>query len=348
MSGAFGWHNNSSEPKTESFGQHSYDKAKEPYSPKVTTFGEPAERVVTVKTIGGSPAQPTTPDPWPKRHIQTAAPKVISGYPEATHSLKSTATNVVIVSLDVTSSMQEWPQEIFRRLPLLYQEACQYLGTEDLEILFIAHGDARTDNFPIQVSRFGRGQELDQILGSFYMKCGGGGQGEESQELVAYYLLKQVDTSSAQNVYTFFVTDEAAVNFIDEQYVKKYLGAEYDLEFKPTKEVFNILKNRMKVFTILCETKNSYYDPSSIKRFWEDHIGKENVLPLDDSRRVVDVMLGTMAKLTGQMDTFTKNLMGRQEGSAYADQNVKTVEKSIALVGPSTLSSPIKKRKPLL
>lgn len=338
MSGAFGWHKsgNSTDSKTEAFGKHSYDNAKEPYA------SVPAPKI-TVKNIG-APA----PDPWPKRQIETAAPKMVTGYPGATHSLKSTASNVVIVSLDVTGSMQLWPQEIFKRLPLLYQETCQYLGTEDLEVLFIAHGDARTDNFPIQVSRFGRGQELDAILGSFYMKCGGGGQGEESHELVAYYLLKQVDVSSAKNVYTFFVTDEMMVSYVDSIYVKRDLGLDLDAELSNSGEVFNILKNRMHLYTILCETKNPSYDAVLIKRDWERTIGDDKVLLLDDSRRVVDVMLGTMAKLTGQVDAFTKNFQDRQKGSAYADQNIKAVEKSIAVVGPNKLSAPVKKKKPLL
>lgn len=323
MSGAYGWHQNSSSTTNN---QQNYDDARKQYQ---TT------PVVTVQKIGPATqiTKPIHSGSWPKRDIVTAAPTVVYKYPEAKHSLTSTASNVIIVVVDVTQSMNVWPGEIFARLPTLYIEACEYLGSEDLEILFIAHGDVRTDNFAVQVSNFGRGLELDPMLASFYMRCGGGGQGDESQEIVAYYLLKQVDTSSAQNVYTFFITDEAACDIVDAKYVKAYLGLDMDAELSQTKEVFAGLQRRSKVFTILCETNNSSYDSTMIRKRWENNLGKDNIIPLNDSRRVVDVMLGAIAKLTGQLAQFTQNLITRQQGTRHAVQNIETVQNSLSLVG---------------
>jgi hypothetical protein len=273
---------------------------------------------------------------------------MVVSYPDAKHDLVSTASNVIIVVLDVTGSMQDWPQEIFRRLPLLFNEAVTYLGSDDLEILFVAMGDARTDCFPIQVAQFARGEALDKVLASFYMKCGGGGQGTESHELVAYHLLKRVDTSSAQNVFTFFVTDEAACDFMDWDLVKDHIDMNPDPELEKTERVFEALSRKTKLYTILCETKNTRYSVKGIKSFWDKHIGSANVLPLSESRRVVDVILATIATVTGQMDTFTTNLMGRQQGSQYAESNLRTVQKSIALIGGSLPSVPVHKKKPIL
>lgn len=360
MSGAFGWHKGSAstpDPQDNGSSGHSYEKAKDQYKDNSKPIVKQIGGAGTCKSpngcvnhlscnLDGKCTYLPSPNPWPKRTIQTVA-QTIRTFPEAKHTLKSNAANVIIAVMDVTSSMQEWPQEVFRRLPLLFNEAVSYFGNDDLEILFIAHGDARTDNFPIQVSRFGKGEELDQILSSFYMKCGGGGQGDESHELVAYYLLKQVDTSSAKNVYTFFVTDEAACDDIDETLVKEHLGLRNDVELQKTADVFLGLRRRMNIFTILCQTKNSRYNPDSIKRRWEANVAKENIIPLDDSRRVVDVMLGTIAKLTGQLDTFTKSLIGRQQGSQFACNNIDTVQKSIALIR-APLLSPKKKTKPLI
>lgn len=324
MSGGYGWHQG---PANYPVADHSYDDAKQQYvaqpvaQPKLSP-------TVTVKQIGN-----TTPSVWPKRNAQQALPKQIKSFPEAKHSLKSTASNVIIVVQDVTQSMSTWPLEIWNRLPTLFIEACQYFGSEDLEILFIVHGDARTDNFPIQISRFAKGKELDDILLSFYMKCGGGGQGDESQELVAYYLLKQVDTSSAQNVYTFFITDEAACDAVDPNHVKEHLGLTIDQQFVQTKNIFDVLRSRGKIFTILCETKNSYYDPQHIRNSWESYVGKEGIIPLNDSRRVVDVMLGAIAKLTGQFAQFTHNLTSRQVGTRHGNENIQIVQNSLSLVG---------------
>lgn len=346
MSGGYGWHQTSSNVSHDSkiSTDHSYDDARQQYQ-------KPA---VTVTKIGQQTNSQTKVSPipsvWPKRDIRNVdVPIIIKGYPEAKHSLKSAATNVIIVVVDVTRSMDTWPGEIFARLPTFYIEACQYFGTDDLEVLFIAHGDVRSDNFPIQVSKFGRGAELDPILASFYTKCGGGGQGDESQELVAYYLLKQVDTSSAQNVYTFFVTDEAACDSIDPKYVKEYLDIPMDCELTKTKDVFASLQRKGKVFTILCETNNPRYNPISIKKNWEDNLGKDNIIPLNDSRRVVDVMLGAIAKLTGQLAQFTQNLTTRQQGTRHSVQNIEIVQTSISFIGGSLPKTPQGKvKKPLV
>lgn len=346
MSGGYGWHQSSNTGQAPV--DHSYDDAKKQYQ---TPAAKPAVTVKKIGTIAPQPVIQATPVPsaWPKRNIATAIPAIIKGYPEAKHSLKSTASNVIIIVQDVTVSVSAWLLDIFSRMPTLYIEACQYLGTDDLEILFIAHGDVRTDNFPVQVSRFGRGAELDPIIASFYTRCGGGGQGDESQEIVAYYLLKQVDTTSAQNVYTYFITDEAACDTVDSRYVKEHLGLPMDYELVQTKDVFSGLQRRGKVFTVLCETKNSQYDVASIKKNWEDNVGKDNIIPLNDSRRVVDVILGSLAKLTGQLSQFTQNLVTRQQGSQYAAQNVATVQNSIALIGNSLPTVPQgKTKKPLV
>lgn len=341
MSGAYGWHQSSVKTSTD----HSYDDARKQYQSSVN---EPV-KVVKIGGVGNA-AKPQIPTPsvWPKRNILDAIPSVVKTYPEAKHALKSSASNVIIVVVDVTKSMNTWPAEIFARLPTFFIEACEYLESDDLEILFIAHGDVRTDNFPVQVSRFGKGSELDAILASFYTKCGGGGQGDESQEIVAYYLLKQVDTSSAQNVYTFFITDEAACDDIDPRYVAEHLNIPMDLELTQTKDVFAALQRKGKVFTILCETKNNSYNPAEIKKRWEQNIG-DRIISLNDSRRVVDVMLGAIAKLTGQLSQFTKNLISRQTGTQHAIQNIETVQKSIAFIGENKLVFPQGKvKKPLV
>ena len=60
--------------------------------------------------------------------------------------VRSTSANPLIVAVDVTGSMANWPLEIFDRLPLLYNTLSQY--REDLEICFIAIGDAGYDRWP--------------------------------------------------------------------------------------------------------------------------------------------------------------------------------------------------------
>jgi hypothetical protein len=236
--------------------------------------------------------------------------------------------------------MGEWPTEMFKRLPLLYNEAIKYLGVgaDDLEVLFVAHGDAYTDADPIQVAEFGKGKVLDGHIASF-ARCSGGGQGHETHELVAYYLANRVDTSSARNVFVFFVTDESAYDAVDPRHVSDHLGVSATGALG-TASLFAELARRMHLHVILRRTDS--YKPEPILNWWKATVGEEHVLQLSDARRVVDVILGTMASLLGQRERFESDLNTRLLPTAYGKQNIATVMGSIALVGRGTSSSPFR------
>lgn len=323
MSGAFGW-----------------VKSPAPASPAPKSQ-TPASGFADAKKPYQAPPSRRAPDPVPPPRSMPSVPRAAAA-PTARHALKSAAKNVLIVVLDLTGSMNEWPPELFRRLPLLFNEAAKYLGSDDLEILFAAHGDARTDDRPLQVTRFGRGAELDGLLASFHPVGGGGGggQGTESQELMALYLHELVDTASARHVHAFFVTDEMACGRADPDLARTHLGIEVPDALRDTKALFRSLARRMNAYAVLCETGT--YDPAPIRKGWEGLVGAERILPLDDARRVADVLLGTLAAQTGQLDAFTADLVSRQGGSRFARQNVQTVLSSIALVanGPSVAKLP--------
>ncbi len=316
MSGAFGWHRND---KTYGSARQTAD----PFSQAAKAYQTPSAPAPSIRA--------RVIDPDPPRNLSAAASRVGS-VPGAGGVLTSTAANVIIVAMDVTGSMHAWPGEIFKRLPLLYHEACAYLDSDDLEILFIAHADAQGDAYPLQVARFGRGPELDPMLAAF--QIGGGGRerdGRESHELVMYKLVNEVDTSSAVNVHAFFLTDEAGRDVIDETEVRAVFGKPVTGELRATRDLAKQLLRRMNAWAVLCETGT--YDPAPIRAWWETALGADRIVPLNDHRRVVDVVLATIAAHTGQLDKFALDLRSRQAGSLYANQNVRTVMASVAHVG---------------
>jgi hypothetical protein len=316
MSGAFGWvKQDKADPGgTRVAGSGGFADAKQAYG-------------------GGAKRVDVNYDPnvGKARKIGSFAAKVKKTIPEAKHTLASAAPNVVIVVMDVTGSMAQWPEEIFRRLPLMYAELCEHLGSDDLEILFIAHGDARTDSYPIQVARFGKGPELDAMLASFELESGGGGQGTESHELVAYYLVERVDTRSAQNVFTVFITDEAACDRVDPRHIEQHLGIPAPTEPVTAAATFATLERKSDVYAIVCDT-HCYDGPEPMLRWWRKTINPERVLHLTDSRRVVDVILGLVADKVGRYDQFKTKLIGRQAGTKYGASNVAVVDGTLALV----------------
>lgn len=256
---------------------------------------------------------------------------------------KTTAKNVVIVGADVTGSMGNWRDEMFKRLALFFKETQSFLG-DDLEFIFIGIDDVPLGG-SLEVTPIGRGQILDTYLAAMQQEGGGGGNAVESSELAAFYVHEMLDTSSAQNVYFFIITDEgfykvlgggdAATMSIFGTPASSQAGTQAT-EGKSSEQIFRDLKVRMNVYTILAEgtTGHDYSDEQlrGIKKRWRETLGAENVVPLDDARRIVDVMLGVMAKTTGQEEKFSRTLQSRQGGTQYGSENIETVNKSLAMV----------------
>ncbi|MBU1032615.1 hypothetical protein KJ937_01645 [Patescibacteria group bacterium] len=242
---------------------------------------------------------------------------------------KTTADNVIIVAADSTASMGEWRDEIYKRLALLFKEAQGLLG-ESLEILFIGFGDYQACDDPFEVAPLGSGPVLDEYIDALTKKSAGGGNAVESSELTALYVHSLLDTSSAKSVYFFVITDEGFYRDFSERAVGDVLGLDLPAELNP-KATFRALKRRMGVYSILPQT-DSYRNEDGIQEQWKETLGEENVVPLDDRRRVVDVILGAIAKVTGQYAKFTQALHSRQGGTQFGTVNIQTVHNSLSMV----------------
>lgn len=247
-----------------------------------------------------------------------------------------TAENVIFVLLDGTGSMGTWRSEIWARVRLLFEEAKALLG-DNLQIVFGTFGDVKCGD-QVEIADPGAGPALDAHLAALNIDFSGGGDEEESPELLAFYLLEQVDVTACKHVYTYFITDEKAAPTVNATYAQQHLGVQ-PRERLTTKDAFRRLLLKMETYVVLRRTDQSNYDPDRIRAFWTD-ILPERILPLDDGRRVVDVMLACVAKTTGQMQSFQQSFMVRNQGSQYAAVNFQTVQKSVAMVGGSQMAAP--------
>ena len=138
--------------------------------------------------------------------------------------ISTTSKNPLIIAVDVTGSMSNWPAEIFDRLPLLFNTLSQY--RDDLEICFVAIGDARYDDWPLQVTTFASGYDLEQQLGSLYGE-GGGGDGPEGYGLFAHWVNTHVEVPEAGETPFLIVFGDAPMHpEVPQGEIAHYLGDE--------------------------------------------------------------------------------------------------------------------------
>lgn len=242
-------------------------------------------------------------------------------------SLRTESTNPLTIICDVTGSMGDWPATMFSKLPYLEIEGKEYLG-KDMEISFAAVGDAYSDNYPLQVRKFTSGKNLEKTLKELVIEGNGGGQQCESYDLAALYYARNVEMPNAVKPITIFIGDEGLYDFVNPDQAKTLMGISLE-EKLSTKAVFEELKRKSAVYLIskpYGSGSGSDSDPTTrgIQAQWASYLGADHIAMLPEAARVVDVVFGILAKETGRIDYFRKELTERQK----PDQ-VKTVLKTL-------------------
>jgi (2Fe-2S) ferredoxin len=231
----------------------------------------------------------------------------------AKKTIYTSSATPVVVAVDVTGSMQHWPAEIFDRLPLLYQTLSQY--REEVEVSFIAIGDAHSDRHPLQVTDFRKGIGLEETLNALYGEGGGGGQARESYELLAYQLLYRCRCPEAVKPLLILYGDEGFYEQIDPAQVRRLIGDDLK-EPVDARAAWRAVAEAWNVWHL----RKAYHghQEKQILAQWQDVLGPERVIPLDDEKRAVDLALGIIARQWGRLDDFEKNLAARQDAAVVA------------------------------
>jgi len=249
-------------------------------------------------------------------------------------SISTESTAPLVIMVDVTGSMGSWPATMFSKLPYLDIEGKEYLGP-DMEISFAANTDLH-DAFPLQIRGFKTGTVLKDELESFAIGGGGGPvSGQEAYELGALYYAKNCDMPNAVKPIFIFVADEQPHATITPAIAKT---AKVDISADMTiDQVFDALKEKFEVFLV-----HKSYSPAS-RAEWVRLLGEGNIADLQEPERVVDVIFGILAGVTGRVDYFKTEIEGRQNAG-----QVKTVYKALQTIhnlpakvpGKSTMHKP--------
>jgi hypothetical protein len=275
----------------------------------------------------------------------------------------------VVISVDVTGSMSTYPKMIFEKLCILYNEALFFLPKDlkkSFEISFAANGDSY-DSYPLQVTDFAKGHDLDLNINTIYPEGGGGGLkgGHEMYEMMAYYYSKHCNMPKAMSEpkpLFFFVCDENYYDVVNSDQIRRLIGLAPQQKVH-SKDVFVALREKFEVYNLRIRY-TSGQEEKKIIRDWENAVGINHVALLDPPQRVVDVILAIIANHTGQLESYIERLKVRQtsaqvvkvgailkgigikhKGFAKAKKKASTKKKKTSKKKTSKKKTSIKKKK---
>lgn len=259
------------------------------------------------------------------RSYGAAKEKKVTAKSLVPQTVKTESPTPLVIWVDVTGSMGDWPATIFSKLPYLDHEIkTEYLGA-DAEVCFGAVGDAHSDQYPVQVQPFTIGTDMTKKLETLVIEGNGGGQAKESYELAALYTLHNIETPNAVGKpIVIFIGDEMAYDQVSVTEAKNHAKVKL-ARATTTKAIFKALKDGFSPYLILKQYRAGQSTINrEIEQYWVKLLGKERLAYLDDPNRVVDVIFGILAKEAGMEDYFRSEIQGRQTKA-----QVKTVYKAL-------------------
>ena len=159
----------------------------------------------------------------------------------------------IAIGMDVTRSRGDDAKRVYEQIEQMLGSVFLAGAAPDPQLLFAAIGDAKVDRAPLQVGQFESDDRMDNDLSHMWLEEGGGGTGEESYELFAYYLARRTEVDAidtrGQKGFCFFTGDEAPYPAVDQQEVDRVIGQSIGANI-PTEEVFAELQERYHTFLI--------------------------------------------------------------------------------------------------
>lgn len=158
----------------------------------------------------------------------------------------------IVVAMDVTRSRGDDTRQLYAQLPRLMERIEQRGYVSEPGISFAAVGDATADDAPLQVGQFEADNRLDAVLEAMWIEEGGGGTGQESYELAAWYYagtdcVKLREGTGARGFF-FFVGDEGFYPMVSGAFRRSLLGQpEEDVD---SAEAFRALQQKFHVFLV--------------------------------------------------------------------------------------------------
>lgn len=159
----------------------------------------------------------------------------------------------IVIAMDVTKSRGEDAVTVYDKVPGLIGRLIMGGIVPHPVISFAAVGDASSgDQAPVQSGMFESDARLDEELSKIWLEEGGGGTGQESYELMAYFYARHSNlwcNSQGKKGFFFFLGDEGFYPFVKKDQAKVWLGDTLPADL-PSAQAFAELQEKYHVFLI--------------------------------------------------------------------------------------------------
>lgn len=288
-------------------------------APDAYKYSEKTKEARDVEAERAEAAGPRTYTKKREPNMQIVTPK---------KNIVSQSPNPLVVAVDVTGSMQTWPAEIFDRLPLLFNTLASY--RPDLEVSFMAIGDAGCDQWPMQVTDFAKGFDLEERLKALVGE-GGGGDEPESYGMLAYYIRHHVRVPQAQRPFLIVFGDATMHKRVPCKQLRHYLGDESVQDA----DALTLWQEVSLDWNTWFLRRPSGRPGDAVEKQWSEAIGAQQVVLMEDEQRAVDYAMGLIARSWGFFGDFQQNMRARQD-----DDKVKNLASKIEATKPRLVRCP--------
>lgn len=243
----------------------------------------------------------------------------------APNYLKSFGRTPIVFAVDVTGSMGDWVKIIYDKFPMFYGQINLQEYAYDPTVSFCAVGDAECSNFPLQISEFASGIQIDSTITKLYLEGGGGGNLRESYELAGYFYLNNCKLENYEFPFLFITGDEAFFNEVTQKNALKVLGENLSDNLN-SREVFKELKDKFNIFHLRKKFENEAKEKGMNKQ-WCNTLGPERVLEVNCPKACIDVILGAIAITTGArtLEEYIKDMINRGQTKERIDEVTKAL-----------------------
>ncbi len=217
---------------------------------------------------------------------------------ESCDSKHNPESNAIIVGLDVTGSMGIIAHTMAKEgLGTLVEGILDRKPVVDPHIMFMAIGDARGDDAPLQVSQFEADIRIAQQLQDIYVEGHGGGNNTESYDLPWYFAANKTKIDCfekrGKKGYLFTIGDEMPPVGLTKTHIKSIFGSDDQRGYNAS-ELLAMAEEKYNVFHVIVEQGNfARRDPVGVVGEWRQLLGKR-AIPLSNYEHISQVILSAI------------------------------------------------------